>query len=100
MIIEIYVIVSDLEMKDRNAFRNLVVKITRKRSLRRTRRKSEDNIKTRLRQGYYENDLLKLLAYNIAGIDSIAFSGSVTTDLSKSLEVRHNVRCLLHGCNL
>ena len=100
MIVEIYVIVIDLEMKDRNAFRNLVGKTTRKRPLRRSRRKSEDNIKTRLKQGYYENDMLKVLAYNIPGNDSIELSGSVITDLSKSLGVRHKVRCLLRGCNL
>jgi len=55
MIIELYIIVSDLEMKDRNVFRNLVGKTSRKRPLRRARRKSEDNVKTRLRQGYYKN---------------------------------------------
>ena len=87
-------------MKDRNAFRNLVGKATRKRPLRRSRRKSEDNIKTLLRQGYCENNMLKILAFHIAGTDSIELSGSVVIDLSKSLGVKHNVRCLLHGCNL
>jgi uncharacterized protein YxeA len=80
LIIEIYVIVYALEKKDRNAFRNFVGKTSRKRPLRRSRSKSEDNIKTRLRQGYYENGMLKVLAHNIPGTDSTELSGSVITD--------------------
>jgi hypothetical protein len=71
MIIEIYIIVSDLEMKERSAFRNLVGKTTGKRLLRRSRRNLEDSTKTRVGQGYYENDMLEVLAYNIPGTDSI-----------------------------
>jgi len=100
MLTETYVIVSEMELKDRNAFRNLVGKAIRKRPLRTSRRKSNDNIKTRLRQGYCENIMLKILAYHIPGTDSIELSGFVIIDLIKSLGARHNIRCWLDDCNL